>query len=68
MPHAKLIACAAALLATFPATCIALDEWLPHVEPFVLAGTGHLLHVKKPTQLATALSSFFSRHSSGVAT
>jgi pimeloyl-ACP methyl ester carboxylesterase len=45
-----------------------LLEWLPHVEPFILAGAGHLLHVERPTQLATALSSFFSRHSSGVAT
>jgi pimeloyl-ACP methyl ester carboxylesterase len=45
-----------------------LLEWLPHVEPFILTGAGHLLHVEQPTQLATALSSFFSRHSSGVAT
>jgi hypothetical protein len=37
-----------------------LLEWLPHVEPFILAGAGHLLHVEQPTQLATALSSSFS--------
>jgi len=39
-----------------------LLEWLPHVESFILAGAGHLLHVAQPAQLATALSSFFSRH------
>jgi pimeloyl-ACP methyl ester carboxylesterase len=41
---------------------------LPHVEPFILADAGHLLHVEQPTRLANGLSSFFSRHSSGVAT
>ena len=35
MPHAKLIACAAALLATFPATCIALDEQRAEVQSFI---------------------------------
>lgn len=44
-----------------------LLEWLPHVEPFILAGAGHLLHVEQPTQLANGLSSFFLRHPSGVA-
>ncbi len=42
--------------------------WLPHVEPFVLANAGHLLHVENPTQLAVGLSAFFSRNSMGVAT
>jgi 3-oxoadipate enol-lactonase len=45
-----------------------LLEWLPHVEPFILTGAGHLLHVEQPTRLANGLSSFFLRHSSGVAT
>jgi membrane-bound lytic murein transglycosylase B len=35
MPHAKLIACAAALLATVPATSIALDEQRAEVQSFI---------------------------------
>ena len=35
MPHAKLIACAAALLAAFPATSIALDEQRAEVQSFI---------------------------------
>jgi membrane-bound lytic murein transglycosylase B len=35
MPHAKLIACAAALLAVFPATSIALDEQRTEVQSFI---------------------------------
>jgi pimeloyl-ACP methyl ester carboxylesterase len=44
-----------------------LLEWLPHVEPFMLANAGHLLHVEKPAELADGLSAFFSRHSTGIA-
>jgi membrane-bound lytic murein transglycosylase B len=35
MPHAKLIACAAALLAVLPATSIALDEQRAEVQSFI---------------------------------
>jgi len=35
MPHAKLYACAAALLAVFPATSIALDEQRAEVQSFI---------------------------------
>ena len=42
-----------------------LLEWLPNVEPFILANAGHLLHLENPAGLADGLSSFFSRHSIG---
>ena len=35
MPHAKLIACAAALFAAFPATSVALDEQRVEVQSFI---------------------------------
>jgi 3-oxoadipate enol-lactonase len=40
-----------------------LLEWLPHVEPFVLAGAGHLLHLQNGRDVAEALAAFFARHS-----
>jgi pimeloyl-ACP methyl ester carboxylesterase len=43
-----------------------LLHWLPHVEPFVLGNAGHLLHVENPAGLATGLSAFFLKHSTGV--
>src|SRR5262249_27264448 len=39
-----------------------LLEWLPNVEPFVLAGAGHLLHLQNPSGMADALAAFFARH------
>ena len=44
-----------------------LLQWLPNVEPFMLAGTGHLLHVQNPRGLAEGLAAFFARHPLGVA-
>jgi pimeloyl-ACP methyl ester carboxylesterase len=44
-----------------------LVHWLPHVEPFMLAKAGHLLHIENPAELAGGLSAFFSRHASGAA-
>jgi pimeloyl-ACP methyl ester carboxylesterase len=43
-----------------------LLEWLPNVEPFVLAGAGHLLHLQNPTGLAHGLAAFFVRHPIGM--
>jgi 3-oxoadipate enol-lactonase len=40
-----------------------LLEWLPNVEPFVLADAGHLLHLENPSGLAEGLAGFFARHS-----
>ncbi len=42
-----------------------LLEWLPNVEPFVLPGAGHLLHLQNPSGLADGLAAFFTRHSIG---
>lgn len=39
-----------------------LLDWLPNVEPFVLPGANHLLHVQNPRGMAEALASFFARH------
>src|SRR5262245_15311384 len=39
-----------------------LLEWLPNVEPFVLAGAGHLLHLQNPSGMADGLAAFFARH------
>ena len=39
-----------------------LLEWLPDVEPFVLAGAGHLLHLQNPGDMADGLAAFFARH------
>jgi pimeloyl-ACP methyl ester carboxylesterase len=39
-----------------------LLEWLPDVEPFVLPGAGHLLHLENPNGMAKGLASFFARH------
>jgi pimeloyl-ACP methyl ester carboxylesterase len=39
-----------------------LLEWLPNVEPLVLAGAGHLLHLQNPSDLADGLAAFFARH------
>jgi pimeloyl-ACP methyl ester carboxylesterase len=44
-----------------------LLEWLPNVEPFVLPGAGHLLHLENGKGMAEGLASFFARHSLGVA-
>jgi len=41
--------------------------WLPHAEPFELAGTAHLLHVQEPRAMAQALTAFFWRHSMAAA-
>jgi len=38
-----------------------LLAWLPTVEPFVLPGATHLLHVHNPTGMADALAGFFAR-------
>jgi pimeloyl-ACP methyl ester carboxylesterase len=42
-----------------------LLEWLPNVEPFVLPGAGHLLHLQNPAGMATGLAAFFARHPIG---
>jgi pimeloyl-ACP methyl ester carboxylesterase len=39
-----------------------LLDWLPNVEPFVLAGASHLLQVENPAGMAAALAEFFGRH------
>ncbi len=39
-----------------------LLAWLPHVEPFVLDGATHLLHLQNPRGMAEALAGFLSRH------
>jgi pimeloyl-ACP methyl ester carboxylesterase len=44
-----------------------LLDWLPHVESFILAHTGHLLHVENPEGLAAGLADFFCRHPIGAA-
>ena len=44
-----------------------LLDWLPNVEPFVLANAGHLLQLENPHDLAHGLATFFLRHPSSVA-
>jgi pimeloyl-ACP methyl ester carboxylesterase len=44
-----------------------LLEWLPNVEPFVLPGAGHLLHLQNASGMAAGLAAFFARHSVGIA-
>jgi pimeloyl-ACP methyl ester carboxylesterase len=39
-----------------------LLEWLPNVEPFVLPGAGHLLHLQNPREMAEGLAAFLARH------
>jgi 3-oxoadipate enol-lactonase len=39
-----------------------LLAWLPNVEPFVLEGATHLLHLQQPQAMAEALAGFFARH------
>jgi pimeloyl-ACP methyl ester carboxylesterase len=39
-----------------------LLEWLPNVEPFVLPGAGHLLHLQNTSGMAKGLAAFFARH------
>jgi pimeloyl-ACP methyl ester carboxylesterase len=39
-----------------------LQQWLPNVEPFVLPGATHMLHLQNPRGMAEALASFVSRH------
>jgi pimeloyl-ACP methyl ester carboxylesterase len=39
-----------------------LEAWLGDVEPFVLAGATHLLHLQRPQAMAEALAGFFARH------
>jgi pimeloyl-ACP methyl ester carboxylesterase len=42
-----------------------LLDWLPNVEPFVLPGAGHLLHLQNGRGMAEGLAAFFARHSFG---
>lgn len=44
-----------------------LLEWLPNVEPFVLEGAGHLLHLQNRRAFADGLGAFLSRHPIGMA-
>jgi pimeloyl-ACP methyl ester carboxylesterase len=44
-----------------------LLEWLPDVQPFTLAGAGHLLHLENPDGLAAGMAAFLARHSIGAA-
>jgi 3-oxoadipate enol-lactonase len=39
-----------------------LQQGLPNVEPFVLPGATHMLHLQNPRGMAEALASFLSRH------
>jgi pimeloyl-ACP methyl ester carboxylesterase len=39
-----------------------LIEWLPNVEPFVLPGASHLLHLQNLEGMAEGLSDFYARH------
>lgn len=39
-----------------------LLDWLPNVEPFLLQGAGHLLHLQNPRGLAEGLAGFLARH------
>jgi pimeloyl-ACP methyl ester carboxylesterase len=39
-----------------------LEAWLGDVEPFVLEGTTHLLHLQRPRAMAETLAGFFARH------
>jgi pimeloyl-ACP methyl ester carboxylesterase len=39
-----------------------LLAWLPNVEPFVLTGAGHLVHVENPRAMARGLAAFFAGH------
>jgi pimeloyl-ACP methyl ester carboxylesterase len=39
-----------------------LLAWLPNVEPFVLPGATHLLHVENPHGMAEGRAAFFARH------
>jgi pimeloyl-ACP methyl ester carboxylesterase len=44
-----------------------LLEWLPNVEPFTLAGAGHLLYLDNPSGLAAGMATFLARHRIGAA-
>jgi pimeloyl-ACP methyl ester carboxylesterase len=46
----------------FPARHELMMTWLPNVEPFVLAGANHLLHVQNPDGMAKGLADFVARH------
>jgi pimeloyl-ACP methyl ester carboxylesterase len=39
-----------------------MRAWLPDVEPFVLEGATHLLHLQQPQAMAEALAGFLARH------
>jgi pimeloyl-ACP methyl ester carboxylesterase len=39
-----------------------LSSWLPNVEPFVLPGATHLLHLDNPETFNEAVTDFLSRH------
>ena len=39
-----------------------LLDWLPNVEPFILADAGHLLQVENPKGMADRLGSFWAHH------
>jgi pimeloyl-ACP methyl ester carboxylesterase len=39
-----------------------VQEWMPHAEPFVLAGANHALEEMDPRGVAEAVAAFFARH------
>jgi pimeloyl-ACP methyl ester carboxylesterase len=39
-----------------------LLDWLPDVEPFVLDGATHMLHLQQPQAMAEGLAAFLARH------
>jgi pimeloyl-ACP methyl ester carboxylesterase len=39
-----------------------VQEWMPHAELFVLAGSNHALQQRDPRGIATAMANFFARH------
>jgi pimeloyl-ACP methyl ester carboxylesterase len=39
-----------------------LVNWLPNVEPFVLSGATHLLHLQNPDGMAEAIANFCKHH------
>jgi pimeloyl-ACP methyl ester carboxylesterase len=48
--------------AGWPEVQARLQEWMPHAEPFVLAGANHALEEMDPRGVAAAMAPFLARH------